>query len=159
MINGPGRQIGNLTARRIDSRRAWRIVESQQRIGVGNVQVVADQSHSKRRMQVVEENRADVSLAVTVCISQQAYSICTGYCCSGSFHHSFHEPAAQPGCILRPGRRIGFGDEHVAIRQYINPSRVIQLAGKGGYGEAHRRRGRQVSLPANSWRDVDHWQE
>ena len=36
--------------------------------------------------------------------------------------------------IIRFGRSIGFGYQHIAVRKHEDPARVIQIIGKGGYG-------------------------
>ena len=36
----------------------------------------------------------------------------------------------MPFAVLGPRRRIGFGDEHVAVGQHVEPARMIEAGGE-----------------------------
>ena len=62
-----------------------------------------------------------------------------GHSCAGVIlHHLVGEPL-HALAVVRPGRRVGFGDQHVAIRQHVEPARMIELGRKSGDLETVRR--------------------
>jgi hypothetical protein len=72
MVARAGRQVRDLDRRSRDLRRAGRVREAHDRVGIRDVEVVADQRHAERRVQVVGEHRAQVRHAVAVGVAQQA---------------------------------------------------------------------------------------
>ena len=71
VIDGAAGQINDLDRRGADAGLSGLVRDLHQRIGIGNVQVAAHQRHAKRRIQVLQENRAGFGLAVAVHIAQQ----------------------------------------------------------------------------------------
>ena len=57
--------------------------------------------------------------------------------------------------VGRLGGRIGFGDEHVAIGQHVNPARMVQPARQRSDLEPDRGRGHGALGPALGRGDVD----
>jgi hypothetical protein len=65
------------------------------------------------------------------------------------------EPSFDALAIVGTRRRIGFGDEHVAIRQHMQPSRVVQTAREGDDGRAVSDSGSAIRRPPFRGDDVD----
>ena len=74
--------------------------------------------------------------AVAVGIAQQRDAIGARHTGAGSLHEEAHRPALEALAVLRTRRRIGLGDQHVAIGQHVEPARMIQVLGEGGHLQA-----------------------
>src|SRR5438045_1324596 len=55
VIDGTGRQVGDLLSWRIDVGRTFCVSKANDRIGIGDVKIIADKSHSEGRVQLLEE--------------------------------------------------------------------------------------------------------
>jgi len=155
MIDRPAGQIGHLHTGRGDPGVAVAIGKAQQRIGVGDVEVVADERHAERRGEALEEHRAGLGHAVAIGIAQQGDAVGAGHARAGAPHHQLRDPARDASGIPGSLRRVGLGDQHVAIRQHEQPARMVERVGEGGDGESRRGGRRGAFGPALGRRDVD----
>ncbi|MNH23831.1 hypothetical protein D3C79_837430 [compost metagenome] len=90
-----------------------------------------------------------------ITVAQQADAIRAGDPGTSTFHHLAHDPATNAFAVFRLGRRIGFGDQYVAIGQHIEPARMVQAVGERGDLRARRRDRRAALWPADGGGDVD----
>ena len=67
----PARQVGDLHAWRVDLSFPVRIGEAHDRVGIGDVEVVADKRHAERRVEVFEENGSRFRNAIAVGVAQE----------------------------------------------------------------------------------------
>jgi len=97
-----------------------------------------------------------VGNTVTVRLAQQSDSIgarVASRACSLLDH--LIDLALNASVIVGLWRRVGFGDEHVAIRQRVQPSRMAQPPGECIYRYASRGVGFFIALPPFGRSDVD----
>jgi hypothetical protein len=66
MIARPGRQVRDLLARSFDPGLSILVGKAHDRVGVGDVEMLAHQRHSERRIQTAQEDDAHVHDAVPV---------------------------------------------------------------------------------------------
>ena len=137
-IDGTGRQVGDLLAGRGDRGGAVLIGKAHDRIRVGHVEILADQSHADRRVEAGEKRRLRLGLAVAVRIAQQRDAVGARNRGAGPAHAHLHEPARNAS-YSRLGRGIALGDEHVAIGQHVEPARMVEPGGEGLHREARGR--------------------
>ena len=130
MIDLAARKPRYSCARCGDAGRAGFIGKAHQRIGVGDVEVIANQRHAERRIEALQENLPHLGRAIAVCIAQQRDAIGAGYRGASAFHHLAHDPTLDAAAVLATGGRVRFGNEHIAIRQYIDPARVVKISGE-----------------------------
>ena len=74
--------------------------------------------------------------AVAIRIAQQGDAISACYTRTGTFHHPFHNLALDACAVFRLGRRIGFGNQHIAVGKHIEPAWVIEAGCKGVHRKA-----------------------
>ena len=72
MVDRTAGQLGEPRAGRPDLGVALLVRIADDGIGVGDVEIVADEGHAERRIQMIEEDAADLRLAVAVGVTQQA---------------------------------------------------------------------------------------
>ena len=130
MIDGTRGQIDDLLARLRDLRGARSVGKAQNRVGAGDVQIVADERHSERRIESLQEHRPRVRDAGTAGVAQQRDSIRARDARTRAAHHGLHEPALDAFAVVRLWRRIGFGDQHVAVGQDVEPAGMLQSLGE-----------------------------
>jgi hypothetical protein len=46
-----------------------------------------------------------------------------------------HHPTLDPIAVLGLGRRVGLGDQHVTVRQRVEPARMVEALGEQGDGQ------------------------
>ena len=123
VIDAATRQRRNLHRRHADLRIAAMVRKAQQRIGVGNVEIAADQSHADGRIQALQKN-VPFNFSRS-CLAQQRDPVGTGLIAgAGHLHHQLADHAHDALHVIGPHRRLGFGDQHIAIWQHEQPSRV-----------------------------------
>jgi hypothetical protein len=71
MVDRPARQIAQLYARIGDPSLAGDVRIADHRIGVGHIQIVTDQHHAKRRVQMIDEHGFLVRYAVAMRVTKQ----------------------------------------------------------------------------------------
>ncbi|MNP10537.1 hypothetical protein D3C76_1026930 [compost metagenome] len=155
MVQCAARQISHRRTRALDRGGAGFVMKAQQAIGVGDVEVVANQGHAKRRIEVFDKGRAGFRDAVMVAVAQQADAVGAGHAGAGAVHDLAHHPAANALAVIGLGRGIGFGHQDIAIGQGVEPARVVQAFGKGRHLSAGRGLGRHTPGPADGRGDVD----
>jgi hypothetical protein len=69
--------------------------------------------------------------AIAVGVAQQRDAIGARHRAASFLLKAFEEPALHALAVLGPRRCIGLGDEHIAIREHVQPARVIEIAGEG----------------------------
>ena len=69
------RQRQDQLARGVDPGLALAVRETHDAIGVGNVELVADERHAERLVQVFEEGLTDLGRAISVSVTQQRESV------------------------------------------------------------------------------------
>ena len=141
-----------------DVRRAIRVGKAQHSVGIGDIEIVADQRHAEWRIQSLEKHacgdrprrRRQLSRSSVMRLALGAPS--TGPC-----HHQPHQPALDALGIIRLGRGIGFGHQNITIRKHIKPARVLQAAGKGGHAGSWGSLWLGAGWPASGWRNIHRW--
>ncbi len=94
----------------------------------GHVQTIAHQCHAKGCVQPGEKLGAYVSHAAAMGVAQQGDAVGAGHSGASTPHEQAHEPAFDALAITGLGRRIGFGHQHVAVGQHVEPTRMVQIA-------------------------------
>ncbi len=155
MVDRAGGQRGDFRGRRGDARFAALVGKTHEGIGVRDVKIAPDQRHAERRAQVLEEGRPCLGAAVAVAVAQQRDAIRARGAGPRLFHHALHDPAANTGRILGFRRRVRLGDQHVAVRQDVQPARMLQPACERAHGQPGRRPRLLAFPPADRGRDVD----
>ena len=124
-------------------------------IGVGNVEIITDQRHAERRIQMVEKDRLHVGDAVAVGIAEQrdavARSRLSARCRPGLdvSHDDFL------GTLDRRGlRRLGFDHQNIAVGQHVDRARMLKPGRHGLNLETLGHRRRLSLLPANHLGDM-----
>ena len=146
--------------RRRDLRVAVLVRHPHQRVGIGDVQPVADQRHAEGREQVRDQHGLRFRDAVAVLVAQQRDAVGARHVGAGFRERLVHEGRAD-GIRRFVGRRwaIGFGDEHIAVRQDIQPARMDQAGGEGF--DMHARCGRRcfAGFPSDDGGDLHRGQQ
>jgi hypothetical protein len=130
VVERPARQVNDLFAKSADGGRAGFIVEAQQLVRVGDVEIVTDQGHAKRRVEVGDEYRASFRHAITVLVAQQRDPVGAGHACARPTHDFFHDETTDALAVLRFGRRVGFGHQHIAVGEHVQPARMVKAFGE-----------------------------
>ena len=123
------RQIDDLGALGRDAGFTFLVRKSDNRVGVGDVKRLADQRHAEGRVEALQENRTLVGNAIAIAVTQQRDAVGRAGAGTGPAHQHTHHPIGD--AVLHARRRIGFGNEQIAIGQQIHPARMIELVGKG----------------------------
>ena len=155
MVDGTGRQVRDFYARRVDLGLSIHIREAQDRIRVGDVEIVTDERHAERRIEVFEEHGSRLRNPVTVGVPQKRDAVRAWDAGAGPFLRYVKEKAFYPFGVLRPGRTVGFGHEDVAIGKDVEPARVIEPGGKSVDREVRRRRRLRALRPTLGGGDID----
>ena len=130
MVQRAAGQIDDRGAGRFDRSFTRLIGEAQQLVRVGHIQVVADQGHAKRRIEVFQEHRAGLGDTVVVGVTQQRDAVRTRHAGTGPAHDLLHDPAANAPGVIGLGWRVGFRDQHIAVGQHIQPAGMVQALGE-----------------------------
>jgi hypothetical protein len=97
---------------------ARNILELQDRIGIGDIKVIADQRHSERRVEIRDKFGFGFGESVAVGIPQQDDLVRARDTSSGPTLHQHHSPALEVAIIVAPAARgIRFRDKDVAVWQ------------------------------------------
>ena len=126
-----------------------------QGVGVGDVEVVADERHAERRGQVLEVDRLHLGDAVPVGVAQQRDPVRALHARARPIHDLAGDPGLHAGEFSVGGRRVALGHQHVAVRQGVEPARVVEPLGEGRDRQAGGGRGLGALRPARGRRDVD----
>ena len=105
-------------------------------------------------MQPLDEHRARLHDAIAVGIAQERDAIGARWRGAGPLHEQLHRPAPHAAAAVGAGRRIGLGHQHVAVRQDIDPARMIQPVGEQGDAHALRRDRRSALRPTHGRSDI-----
>ncbi|CAN6484249.1 unnamed protein product [Victoria cruziana] len=131
MVARAGRQLGHLGRRAFEPRQLGVVGPAQQRIGVGDVEVLADQGHAQWRVEAFGEDEALVGNAVAIGVAQQRDAVGAGTAGAGPLHEQAGDPGleardqAQP--LARARRRLALGHQYIAIGQHMDPARMVEL--------------------------------
>ena len=77
-----------------------------------------------------QQRRALIGDAVAVGVAQQRDAIGARHRGPRALHRLLHEEALDALAVLGPLGRRGFGDQHVAVRQHVQPARMIEPVGE-----------------------------
>ncbi|MNF74433.1 hypothetical protein D3C84_564640 [compost metagenome] len=130
------------------------IVEAQQPIRIRDVQIVADQGHAKGRVEVFNERGAGFGVAVVVGVAQQGDAVRAGHAGTGARHDFFGDPADHACAVIRLGWGVGFGHQHIAIGQHIQPAWVFEPFGECHHLGAGRGNRLGTAWPAHGGGDI-----
>ncbi len=155
MVDRPGRKLRQGLPRLGDLGIALMIRIPDDRIGVRDVEIVADQRHPERRMKMVEEHTLHLRLAVAIRVAQQRDAVaCAGVAAGGCPRlHPFHDEVLWPLDRLGP-RRLGLDHQDVAIGERIERPRMLQAGGERIDLQAVRHLGLLALLPSDHGGDV-----
>ena len=120
MVDGTCRQVGDLHAWRVDLGLPLRIGEAHDRVGIGDVEVVADERHAERRIEVFEENGSRFRNAIAVGVAQKRNAVRARDAGAGPLLRHVKEEAFDPFGVLRPRPDRWFrrrGRRHWAARR------------------------------------------
>ena len=157
MIDGAGGQVGQLDAGRVDLGLAAVIGESQDRIGIRDIEIVADQHHAERRVQPLDEDAPGIGDAVAVGIAKQRDAVGARRAGAGPLLRLFIDETLDALAVIRLWRGVGLGDQHIAVRQHVERARMVELFGEGIHRHAVLGLGLAVGRPANHRRNIDRW--
>src|SRR4029079_19544354 len=155
MVDWTARKVRDLYARRVDPGLPVHIREAQDRIRVGDVEIVTDERHAERRIEVFEEHDSRLCNSVAVGVMQKRDAVWARAAGSGPFLRHVKEEAFYPFGVLRPVRTVGFGHQDVAIGKDVEPARELEPGGESIDCEA--RGGRRLGAlgPSLGGGDVD----
>ena len=88
-------------------------------------------------------------------IAQQGNAVRARHAGASAVHDFFHHPAAHAFGIVRLGRCIGLGHQHVAVGQHVEPARMIQAFGERGHLGTGGGDGLGAFGPADGRGDID----
>ena len=155
MIAPAGRQIDDLFPLRGDLGLAFLIRKAQDRVGVGDIEILADERHAERRVEVLQEDCARLRDSIAVGIAQQRDTVGAGDRSAGAAKHQPRDPAHDAALLLPPRRGVGLRHQHVAVRQHIEPARMIEPGRQGVDRETLGRNRHAAVGPADRRRDID----
>ena len=126
-----------------------------ERIGIGDEQLLADQRHSERRAQPADQGRADLRHAVAIGIAKQGDSVRARHRGAGLLLELLEKVPLDSG---RPGIRsgtVGFRHQYVAVGQDVQRARMVEAAGESVDPEPGRGDRGRAGRPAARLGDVD----
>ena len=152
MVDRAARQGGEDSARHGDAGLPGRVGKAQYRVGVGHVEVVADQRPAERREQVVDEHGAHVRLAAAMRVAQQGDTVAPFVRAAGGDERFdvFHDDAFRPRGGVEAGA-AGFDDQDVTVGQGIDRARVFQPGSQRLDMQAGRDLGCFACFPADDF--------
>ena len=127
MVQRPAGQVDDLRPRCGDLRLPFDIRKAPQRVGRRDIEIVADERHAEWRIDARDEYRSRFGDAVAIGVAQQRDAIRARAARAGALHQSLHDPALDAFAVFGLRRCCRFGDEHVAVRQHVDPARVLEL--------------------------------
>ena len=125
LVVWPGRKGGDCLTRTGDTRGAGFVVETEDRIGIGDIEIGADERHSEWRVESSDEGRSHIGDAVIVRIAQKHDTVSARDRRTGLLHEKLHEKTLDTLSEFGLRRRCGFRDEDIAVGQNMEPARVI----------------------------------
>ncbi len=155
VIDRPARQVEQFCRCRGNAGLAGLIGKADHGIRIGDIKIIADQRHAKRRVQVRKEHRADFCLAIAIRIAQQRDAIGRRHAATGPAHDFFHHPRPDALALFSLGWCIALGHQHVAVGQHINPARMIEPGGQRRYRETSHWRRHDTCGPSLGRGNVD----
>ena len=148
------RQVDDLFRRAQASLTAG-IGECDERVGIGDIELALGKRHAEGRIEAFREGSAKIGDTVAVGIAQKRDPVGAWRCGTRSFHRQLHECLFEAEAFVVLGRCIGFGHQHVAVRQYMQPARVIEARSEGVHLQPFCGCRRGAFLPAFCVGDVD----
>ncbi len=127
--------------------------EGHDAVGVADIEGVAHQRHAEGLVLALEEHVPLFRHAVAVLVAPQADAVGAHAHGGGAPHRADHGVVHD-----RPGRTVrlhGFGDQHVAVGQDLDPAAVIEAARERIDLEAGRRDRRLAGTPALGRRHLE----
>ena len=159
LVVSPGGKRRDLFALLADAFGPRLIVETQNCIGICDIEIGPDERHPEWRVETGDERHLHVGHSVSVRVAQQCDAVCAWYGRARFFHEQFHEEAFDPLSQFRLRRGGGFRHEHIAIGQDVEPAGVLQTAGKRSDRKPLRRNGCKAAWPTGRRRDIESRQE
>ena len=155
VVDRTRRQRGELDTGRGDAGRARRVRKPHDRVGVGHKKIGAHKRHAKRRVQPLDKDRTEICDPVAIGVTQKRDAVGAGHAGAGALHHQPHDPALDALGVLGLGRCVGFGDQHVAVGQHMQPAWMIEVAPECHHAGSRRSQRRHARGPALGGRNVD----
>ena len=154
-VDRTGGKVHDLRAGRGDPRLVGLVRETDDGVGVRDVQRLADERHAEGCVESGQEHGPQLRLAVPVGVPQQRDAVGAGHRPAGLLLEPLEEPAPDPLVVLGPRGRVGLGHEHVAVREHVQPARVVQASGERRHGRSLRGHRLARRGPAFRRDDVD----
>jgi hypothetical protein len=118
-----------------------------------DVEIVADQRHAERGVEALEKHV--LGRDATAVVAQERDAVGARDAGASPFLGLLVDETLDPLCVLRPWRPVRFRDQHVAVRQDMEPARMLEPAGERIHRKAAGRGRFGASRPAFGVRDVD----
>ena len=96
VIDRPARQLRQSRARRGDLGVALVVGISDDGVGVGDIEIVADQRDAERRVEMIEEDALGVRHAVAIGVTQQGDAVARARYCRRRWPRTRHSPSRFP---------------------------------------------------------------
>ena len=111
-----------------DAVRARRVGIGNHAIGVADVERIGEKRHAEWLLEAVEERVLRLGDAVAIAVAQERDAVRAVAERRRPSHRRDHGVVEQAVDRVRRGQR--FGDEDVAIRQHVDPSRMLEVGRK-----------------------------
>ena len=155
MVERAARQVGDLRAVVRYARLPRLVMKAHHRVGIGHVEILAHERHAIRRVETFEERRAKVDDSVAVAVTQKRDAIRASVIRAGALLHDLVDPPFDPFAVLGLRRRVGLGNQDVAVRQHIHRTRMLKSVGESLDLQSLRSDRLRILRPAFGRRDVD----
>ncbi len=154
-VDRTGGKVHDLRAGSGDPGLVGLVRETDHGVGVRDVQRLLDERHAEGCVESGQEHGPQLRLAVPVGVPQQRDAVGAGHRPAGLLLESLEEPASDPLVVLGPRGRVGLGHENVAVREHVQPARVVQASGERRHGRSLRGHRLARRGPAFRGDDVD----
>ena len=154
-VDRTGGKVHDLRAGSGDPGLVGLVRETDHGVGVRDVQRLPDERHAEGCVEPGQEDGPQLRLAVPVGVPQQRDAVGAGHRPAGLLLEPLEEPASDPLVVLGPRGRVGLGHENVAVREHVQPARVVQASGERRHGRSLRGHRLARRGPAFRRDDVD----
>ncbi len=124
MIDRSGRKVRELHPLRLDPHLSVDIGIAQDRIGVGDIEILADEADAERRLSALPEHAASRRGGAVGVRAQQGDAIGACRPGAGQRHHQTHHQILGP--LDDFARSVAFDDQNIAIGQNIQGARMFE---------------------------------
>ena len=109
---------------------AGSIGKAQDRVRVGDIEIIAHQCHAEWRVEPAQEYAPDLGNPILISVAQDGDAVGARDGGSRLLHEQPHEESLYPLAVFRSRGRTALGDQHVAIGQDMQPARMVQPIGE-----------------------------